>query len=74
MVLDIEMIEDKDLYTNRPWPGNRGSWVRCEYTKGQTYWFQGSPNLMQYPEANKGWIPSWTVQYLGLRELRAYAH
>ena len=70
VVSDHEMYGDKGLFSNRPWPGNKGNWVRCKYEENSVYWYQGISSIVKSREELKGWIPSWTIPYLNLSKLK----
>ncbi len=69
VVSDDEIRGDRGLFGNRPWPGNKGSWIRCEYVAGSVYWYQGKRYVIRRNGEVKGWIPSWSQSYLGLKKV-----
>jgi len=67
VVSDSEMLADRKLFGNRPWPGGKGHWLRCKYSVNDPYWWMGERYIVN--EIIEGWIPSWCVPFLNLPEV-----
>ena len=68
VVSDSEMLADRKLFGNKPWPGHKGHWVRCRYDVNDPYWWMGERYIVD--ESIEGWIPSWCIPFLNLPETK----
>ena len=67
VVDDKEMLADRNLFGNKPWPGHKGNWVRCRYNANDPYWWMGERYTAN--DSMEGWIPSWCIPFLNLQKI-----